>query len=51
MFESEGAQSPKAILGSFCLKKWEGPTILLLLFGLKSEGPRSPAAYMALVYQ
>ena len=30
-FESEGAQSPKAILGPFCLKKWEGPSLLLLL--------------------
>ena len=43
-FESERAQSPKAILGPFCLKKWEGPSVLLLLYGQKSGGqpPISP---------
>ena len=41
-FESEGAQSPKAILGPFCLKKWEGLSLLLLLYGQKSGGPRPP---------
>ena len=43
VFESDRAQSPKAILDPYCLKKWEGPNILLLLlFGPKSgrcEGP------------
>ena len=37
-FESEGAQSPRAILGPFGLKKWEGPSLLLLLYGQKSGG-------------
>ena len=41
-FESEGAQSPKAILGPFCLKKWEGPSLLLLLYGQKSGGAQAP---------
>ena len=43
-FESEGAQSPKAILDPFCLKKWEGPSLLLLLYGQKSEGAQAPRA-------
>ena len=43
-FESEEAQSPKAILGSFCLKKWEGPSLLLLLYGQKSGGAKAPRA-------
>ena len=41
-FESEGAQSPKAILGPFCQKEWEGPSLLLLLYGKKSGGPPGP---------
>ena len=44
VFESEGAQSPKVISGPFYLKEWEGPKILLLLFGLKSGGARAPQA-------
>ena len=43
-FESEGAQSPKAILGPFSLKKWEGPSLLLLLYGQKSGGAQAPQA-------
>ena len=35
-FESEGAHSPTAILGPFSLKKWEGPSLFLLLYGQKS---------------
>ena len=37
-FESggRGGQSPKSILGPFCLKKWEGLSLLLLLYGHKS---------------
>ena len=38
VFESEGAQSPIAISGPSCLKKWEGQNILLLLLGLRSGG-------------
>ena len=41
-FESEEAQSPKVILDPFCLKKWEGPSLLLLLYGQKSGGLRPP---------
>ena len=43
-FESEGAQSPKAILGPFSLKKWEGPSLFLLLYGQKSGGAQAPRA-------
>ena len=43
-FESEGAQSPKAILGPFSLKKWEGPSLFLLLYGQKSGGGQAPRA-------
>ena len=44
-FESEGAKSTKAILGPFWLKKWEGPSLLLLLYGQnswKAQAPRAP---------
>ena len=43
-FESEWAQYPKAILGPFGLKKWEGPSLLLLLYGQKSGEARPPQA-------
>ena len=43
-FESEGAKSTKAIFGPFCLKKWEGPSLLLLLYGQKSGGAQAPRA-------
>ena len=43
-FEIEGAQSPKAILGPFSLKKWEGPSLFLLLYGQKSGGAQAPRA-------
>ena len=44
-FESEGAQTPKANLGPFCLKKWEGPSLLLLLYGQKVRGGGAPQAH------
>ena len=43
-FESEGVESSKAILGPFCLKKWEGRSLLLLLCSQKSGGAQAPWA-------
>ena len=41
VFESEGAQCPKAMLVPFCLNKREVLNILLLLYCPKSERTRA----------
>ena len=43
VFESEGAQSSEAIMGPSYTKKWEGQSILLLLYGPKSGGGPGPS--------
>ena len=37
-FKTGGAQAAKTVLGPFYMKKWEGPTILLLWSELKTGG-------------
>ena len=46
-FESEGAQSLKAISGPFCLKKWEGPSLLLCTTARASLGNSSHGFHLS----
>ena len=44
-FKTGGAQAAKTVLGPFYMKKWEGPTILLLWSEPKTGGARALPAH------